>query len=180
MTSMKAGMDEKPNSILRVFDRLLDILNAICGGIMVFVMFSIAISVATRYFFAKPIGWSQEIGEYSIVCVTFLGLAWVLKVDGHVVMDIIFNYISPKTKALLNTITSSVCIVVCFLLANAALKVAINQFILGQTTYTILAPPKGLFTSIIMLGLFLVALQFIRRTWGYILAFKAECKVVKG
>lgn len=151
-------------------------MSAVSGAIVIFMMCSIGLSVVMRYFFAKPIGWAQEISEYSLVCITFLSIAWVLRHEGHVMMDLLFNYLPAKAKGCLNTITSGICVVVCIILAESALKVVIKEYTLGYTTYSFLAPPKWIFTAVILTGFVILSLQFIRRTISCFISWRAELK----
>ena len=135
--------------ISTAIDRVLEGMNAISGAVIIFMMVLIGASVLLRYFLGKPIGWSQEISEYCLVFITFLSIAWVLREEGHVSMDLVLQYLKPRTQVLFRIITSAICIVVCFVLAYYAFKVALLEYQLGYTNPSNLAPPKYIFTCAI-------------------------------
>ena len=154
------------------FDRTINIFSVISGVYLVIMTIVIGLSVVTRYFFQTPIGWAQEISEYGLVIITFFSMAWLLKNEGHVTMDLLTNNLKPIVVNWLGTITSAICIVVCFILAYKAFGVAEVEYVNNYRNYTQLAPPKFIFTLVIMLGLILVGIQFIRRTCGFILKLR--------
>jgi TRAP-type C4-dicarboxylate transport system permease small subunit len=159
------------NKVGACFDTILKIMRAVAGVILVGTMLIIGISVVTRYFFNRPIGFAQEFSEYGLVILTFLTIAYVLKEEGHVSMDLLTNHLKPKAKAVLGAVTSAVCTVVSFILFHKALSVIGMEFRLGYVTYTQLAPPKFIFTVFIALGLFTLGVQLIRRTYGFVKQF---------
>ncbi|MDR1246360.1 MAG: TRAP transporter small permease [Clostridiales Family XIII bacterium] len=159
------------NKIGACFDAVLKIMRVAAGVILIGTMLIIGISVVTRYFFNRPIGFAQEFSEYGLVIITFLTIAWVLKEEGHVSMDLLTNHLKPKAKAMTGIITSAVCVVVGFVIFYKSAEVVRMEFELGYVTYTQLAPPKFIFTSFIVLGLFTLSLQLIRRTYGFIKQF---------
>lgn len=156
------------------FDRTLDVMVDLAGMLIIFVMLSVGIGVGLRYFFHRPIGWTIEISEYIMVYVTFMAVAWVLKKEGHVKMDLILNMLNSKTQALINTITSSVCVIISLVLTFFAGKVTLYQYKVGYTTTSLLSPPKYIFTVIIFIGSFLLFIQFLRRTYGLLRSWQAE------
>ena len=48
-----------------------------------------------------------EIWEYSLLYITLLGAAWLLRKEGHVNMDIFYNRLSPRKRAILDVLTAS-------------------------------------------------------------------------
>jgi C4-dicarboxylate transporter, DctQ subunit len=147
-----------------VLDLLIDAAAAIAGVLLVAVMLFVTVSVLLRYVLNRPIGWSVEVCEYSLVCVTFFLAAWVLKKEGHVRVDLVIACLRPASQALLNTITSGMCAIVCLVLTFFATKVTLELYGGNYFTPTILMIPKFIFITIIALGLLLLTLQFFRKT----------------
>jgi len=110
----------------------------------------------------------MEVSEYIILYITFLVGAWVLKQEGHVKVEIVLAQFHLKTQSLINIITSICCSVACLILTFYGLRVTWDLYQTNTFTYTILELPKFIFTSPISFGSFLLFIQFIRRTHGYL------------
>ncbi len=90
----------------RVFDFAIDKMARLADVILMFLMLSVCADVILRYFFNRPQAWVAEISEYLLLYITFLGAAWVLKNEGHVIVDVLVAQVSPKARAVLGVISS--------------------------------------------------------------------------
>jgi C4-dicarboxylate transporter, DctQ subunit len=153
-----------PGRLNAFLDRLIDWAAYLAGALLVGIMLFVTVSVLLRYVLNRPIGWSVEVSEYSLVCITFFLAAWVLKKEGHVRVDLVISYLNPRTQALLNMVTSALCTGVCLILTFYAGKVTHELYGGSYFTPTILMIPKFIFIGIITLGMLLLTLEFIRRT----------------
>ena len=151
-----------------IFERILDATVIIAGILIVFVVLSVNVAIASRYFFGQPIGWVIEICSYVLLYVTFLVSAWVLKQEGHTIIDIVIERFNPKSQSVLNIITSIVCVFVCLILTFYGIKVSLHLYQTGYMTISLLELPKAPIIAIIPFGSFLLMLQFIRRIYGYL------------
>ena len=165
-----------------IFDRTINVTAFLAGILLIFMMLSVSVAVASRYLLGRPIGWVIETSEYILVYITFLVAAWVLRGEGHVKMDIVLNRLNPRTQSLINTITSAISIIVCFIFTWFGAKVSWHFYQVGYFTTTLLELPKFIFIAIIAVGFFLLFIQFVRRTYGYLRNWRAsldkETKVV--
>lgn len=154
------------------FDRILNIMAGAAGLLLMLIMVLVCVDVVARYLFNRPLGWVTEIGSYVLLYVTFMVAAWVLRGEGHVAMDTITNLFRPKTQSLIKAVTSAVGAFVCLVLAWFGLTVSWELFWAGYFTPTMLELPKWFLTVIIFLGFFLLAIQFIRRTYAALKEWK--------
>ena len=150
-----------------VYDRLLDVLLILAAGLLIFVMLSVGAEIVLRYFLGRPTTWVVEIAEYSLVFITFLGAAWLLRNDGHVSMDLLLRWLPPRTQTLLNIITSSLGVVICSVLMFYAGEITWDFFQKGLFTPTMLELPRAPLFAIIPVGSFLLFIQFLRRIYSY-------------
>ncbi|MFC1951785.1 TRAP transporter small permease [Chloroflexota bacterium] len=154
--------------VTNIFDRLLNILAVMAVVLLVFLMLSISYEVVVRYFLGSSTYGLLEIWEYALLYVTFLAVAWLLKGEGHVSVDVVLKLLKPRVQVILNIITSSISAIACLGLAwYGALVVwesaqAGTRIIEGE-----LYPPEFLIVMIIPIGSFLLFIQFLRRTYGY-------------
>ena len=157
-----------------IFDRILNAMAFIAALLLVLIMLGVVTEVLLRFFFNKPIFWMIEVIECALLYITFLGGAWLLARDKHVTMDFVLNRVNPKTKAILNIITSFLCMIVFLILTWYTGKEAWSLFKTGAVTETRLGQPKFTIFGIIPLGSFFLMLQFIRRQFGFLKTWEKQ------
>jgi TRAP-type C4-dicarboxylate transport system permease small subunit len=157
-----------------IFNRTLDLMAILAGILLISSMLIICVAVASRYLFGRPMGWVIEITEYSLLYITFLVAAWVLKRNGHVKIDLVFNQLSPRTQSMLNMITSGIGAIICFILFWYGVRVTWELFRTRYFTPTILELPKFVIVAIIFIGSLLLCLQFLNRTFLYLLNWRVS------
>ncbi len=151
-----------------IFDRAIKSLTWLACVLLTFAILAVSIDVVLRYFFNRPTIWVLEICEYILLYVVFLGAAWVLKEEGHVRVGLVVDRLSPKTQALINMITSIVGALVCLTLTWYGVQVTWNHFVRGVPSIEMLHLPQFLVLMIIPIGSFLLFVQFLRRSYGYL------------
>jgi TRAP-type C4-dicarboxylate transport system permease small subunit len=62
-------------------------------------MFSVALDVFCRYLLNRPMVWVIPLSEYSLVYITFLGTAWLLREEGHVTMETFTEKLGKGSQA---------------------------------------------------------------------------------
>jgi C4-dicarboxylate transporter, DctQ subunit len=150
-----------------IFDRLLDV-GAFCSGILlIFIMLSTCYAILARNVGITQI-WQNEIAEYCMLYITFLGTAWLLRIEGHVKMDIVINALNAKARTFLGILTSIVGSIMTLVLVIVGFQVTINSFVKGAYESTSLLTPTFLIQMIIPIGSIFLCIQFMRRTYGYI------------
>jgi TRAP-type C4-dicarboxylate transport system permease small subunit len=101
-------------------------------------------------------------------------VAWVLKIEGHVKIDLVVNRLKPRNQCLVNTITSILGAITCLVLVWYGTKLSWEFFERGTITNTILELPSAPLFAIIPIGSFLLFIQFLRRSYGYLKSWKAS------
>lgn len=155
----------KKNSI---FDLILDSLAFVGGALLILAMLAVSYDVVMRYFLHRPSLWIFEMTEYSLLYMTFLGTAWVLKKERHVRMDLVLNRLNPRSQALANVLTSIVGAIICLVIAGYGAKVTWAYVQYGYHSSSPLKFPQGPILAIIPVGSFLLFIQFLRRAHGYL------------
>jgi TRAP-type C4-dicarboxylate transport system permease small subunit len=150
-----------------VIDRVLIILTVIAGVLCILLMLGISTEVVTRYFFKKPILGMLEASEMAMLYITFLSAAWVLKKEGHVSMDLINSYLSPRALAVINTFLSMIGATIALVLFGYGIKVTIGVFQEGTHMPGNMEINVGYQLLIIPVGSLLLFIQFLRRAYGF-------------
>lgn len=150
-----------------IFDRLNDLLALMATVLLAFLMLSVTYSVVIRYFWGFTTFGLFEIWQYSLLYIPFLGVAWLLKREGHINMDVVLIRLKPKAQAILNGITSILSALTCLALIWGGTLMTWESFRAGHRIIGELFPPEFLILMIIPIGSFLFFIQFLRRTYGY-------------
>ena len=148
--------------IITLFDRILIVGSILAGVMLFFMMLSVCYDVIARYAFNAPTVWADEISSIFLLFLPFFAGAWILKKDGHVKMDLVLNYMSPRKRLLLSIISFIVISLVCAAFVVYGFKVTWNMFEIGYKTDTNLRLFKWPIISVIPLGFLLILLQAVR------------------
>jgi len=77
----------------RIYDRFEESIS-LFFFLLIFVLMSVG--VINRYLFKYSFPWNIELCRYSFVWLTFVGAAYVRKIDQHIKIDMLFNWISAR------------------------------------------------------------------------------------
>jgi C4-dicarboxylate transporter DctQ subunit len=160
----------------RIFNRILDLTLLVTGLLILFLLITVCVDVALRNLTGRPTVWIVEISGHVLLYLPFLAGAWVLKNEKHVKMDLLLNYMSPKSQALLNGIMYSIGSIICLAIAWFGTQVTAELLRTGQPTQGVLLVPKWPIMIIIPLGFVLLFIEFIRRAQNYLNTWKAAGK----
>lgn len=160
--------------VMAIFDRTLELSAGMSGVIVIGMMLCISVDVVMRYFLNRPIMWTVEINEYALLWVAFLGAAWVLKRDRHVMVEVVVNQLKPRTQAMMGIITSVVGAIVCAIVAWYSGQATWSCWVRGVSyAMSVLHTPVAWVLVVIPVLSFLMFLQFLRRTSGYLEKWRA-------
>jgi len=157
-----------------VFDYIIGSLTYLAAAILTFIMLAVCWDVIARAVVGQPLKWVLEFSEYSLLYITFLCTAWVLKNERHVIVDIGLNQLNPRTRALFNVATSILGAIICLLLTWYGWDVAWEHLVKGFYQPTVIKPPDFPIFVIIPIGSFLLFIQFLRRTSKYLGNWRAS------
>ena len=157
-----------------IFDRTNDVLTVIAAVIVIFTMLAVGTDVALGFFLNNPQGWVMETTEFCLLWITFLGTAWLLGKDGHVKLDILANQLSPRGQAMVNTVTFLFGAVVCFIVFWYGTQITWDYFQRGIVQTVNIRLPVAYYLVIIPLGSFLLFIQFLRKSYGYISIWRGK------
>lgn len=151
-----------------ISDRVIDLMAFLAALMVVFLVLIVSADAVMRYIVGLPILWASDVVEALLLYILFFGSAWLLREEGHVMVEIVFNRMNPNIQGLLNVVTSVLGAGMCLILtwfASAATWASFQRgvMLIGGITY-----PKYVLLAPIPLGSFLLTIQFIRRTYGYL------------
>jgi TRAP-type C4-dicarboxylate transport system permease small subunit len=91
------------SSIAFVIDRLIEAILATLMATMVLVVF---VGVFWRYVLVNPLGWTDEVGRFSLIWSSLLGMYIAYRRAEHIRVDAIVNRMSETTQRGLQLITT--------------------------------------------------------------------------
>ncbi|RXJ64237.1 C4-dicarboxylate ABC transporter permease [Halarcobacter anaerophilus] len=90
----------------RGFDKFANIIGAITAVAMVLMILNVFYDVIMRYFFRTGSIAMQEMEWHLFSVIILLGIAYTLKEDGHVRVDLVYDRLPSKKKAMINMVGS--------------------------------------------------------------------------
>jgi C4-dicarboxylate transporter DctQ subunit len=134
-------------------------LNLIGVTIIMASMVITVIQIVARYFFNRPIRGETDIVEILMAGILFLGLAYTLRVGGHVGVDIFVNYFKGRTFHIVRLITIVFSLFLFISVTVSAWNFTIKSMNVGDVTPEIMFPiwPAKLVMTI---GAFMITLRF--------------------
>jgi len=156
-------------TINRIVDLIIDSLAKLAIIFIVFSMVAVCSDVIARYVFNRSLFWAFESVTYSMTWMAVLGAAWVLKKEGHVVLDSAINLFSPRRRALIIAITSLLCALVTFVIAWFGADIVYDHFQRGSiTAEKYMELPLWPLLSVMPAGFLMFSIQFLRRSWKHL------------
>lgn len=86
------------------FDKFADFIGTLTAITIVLMILNVFYDVIMRYFFKAGSIAMQEMEWHLFSVIILLGVAYTLKEDGHVRVDLIYDRLSERRKALINMI----------------------------------------------------------------------------
>ena len=142
-------------------------VNSIGVTILILMMLLTVADVIMRYFFNKPIDGSLEITEYLMAVVVGFALAYTGVKKGHIVVDVLIAKFSPRTQAVINSITYLLSLIT-FAIITWRTAVYAAGFQKVGTHSSVLAIPTFPFVYIVAIGSGIFCLVLLYNTYEYI------------
>ena len=146
-----------------LFDWVVDGSGFLAGMLLVGTVLIVCFEICMRYFYRAPQIWTVEVCEYFLFFITFLGAPWLLKVGGHVSIDVISGQFGEKVQHLFGLFSSAVGVVVSGVICAFAMKTTWDCYQTGVVVTKTLTLPKHYFLWAIGFGYLLLLCEFGRQ-----------------
>jgi TRAP-type C4-dicarboxylate transport system permease small subunit len=164
--------------VITIFDKTVDALAFSAGVILVLMWIIICAEVVLRFLFSYSIIWAVEVNEFSLMVITFIGAAWLLKIEGHIKVDIVYTVLCARAQAFINIVTSIIGAIICVFLLKYGILVSMEHFQDGVVSFTVMRFPTWPRYTLISLGSLLLFIQFLRRAHSNMILWKSGGKKV--
>ncbi|MCW5299123.1 TRAP transporter small permease [Herbaspirillum lusitanum] len=118
-------------------------------------------SVVARYFFHQPTDWQDEASVFMLVGVIFLCSAYVQSLRGHIGIEALAGFLSPRANQVRMFIVDLVSFVFCAFFAWKSWTLFHEAWVDGQTTSSTFAPPLWIPYSMMAIGMTVLTLQLL-------------------
>ena len=149
--------------VLRKFVSTINSINAWIGDKTSYLVFGIFLlilfNVILRYLFKFPTVWASELSEMLFACYAVLIGGYILHIDGHVNVDLLYSHFSTKTKALVNILTVIPFFAFCGVLFIYGGSMALDSVLRLETSHSAWDPPLYPIRLMIPLSALLLFLQ---------------------
>lgn len=150
------------NLFFKVVDGLSWIASRLAELSVVILIVAMVYEVVARYIFNAPTEWAFDIAYMSSGIMFLLGVAWVLREDAHIRIDIVRNKMPERVKNIIEGVTYL--LVLCPIFA-ALSQVALHRAMRAWTTNEVemvspWAPHMWPFYWALAIGLVVFTLQF--------------------
>lgn len=149
---------------MKVYVRIVDTINRILGRIVMYLVFAmmgvLLYSAITKAVDVPPL-WAVEMAQFLMVGYFLLGGGYSMQLDGHVRMDLLYGMWSPRTRAIVDVVTSFFLIFYLALLIYGGISSTTYAIEYGQKNYSAWAPYLWPVKSIMTIGIVLMTLQAI-------------------
>jgi len=150
---------------MKQFCKFVNMISSACGivaaALVVLAILVVCQMVVMRYFLNASTIWQTEFVIFSLVGSTFIGCPYVLKLKGHVNVDLVPNYLGQRGRFVMAMIANLLGLLFCSVLAWKGYEFFHEALVEGWTTDTIWALPLWIPYISLPLGLGLMSLQYL-------------------
>ena len=165
MQKLRAGLKfvvEAISTTNRYLAYGLSLVMLLFGGIMLFEAFS-------RHFFDNPTTWAFEFSKMAFGFYMIWGGAYTMLCSEHVSMDLFYDKLPSRTKAIMDSFTYIFFLLFILTLLYLVTSDAINAISFRETSNSTLSQPLYHWRAGLVVGVFLLFLQgtavFIKNLW---------------
>lgn len=153
-----------PRSI-RLFVHFVDALNYRVGRFAMHLFFVLGAvllaSTASRLILGVPINWALEMSQFILSAYYLLGGAYTMQLGQHVRMDLIYDRLSARKRAVTDAVTILFVIFYLIVLFGGAVSSTNYAIVYGQKNYSAWSPPLWPIKVVMTVAILLMLLQCV-------------------
>ncbi len=151
-----------------IYDRILDVFLVFATVLVIFDTVIVSVDILMRSAFGTTWKGFFEITEYSLLWMAFLGAAWLMRINGHVRVDLILTRLKPRPQTIINIVSSIICMIVFAIIVWYSVKITLHDYRVGFVLPSLLTPPKWPVEIIIPIGSLLLLIQLSRNFYEHL------------
>ena len=150
------------NKVIDSIEKLVDVLSGRLQAAVIFLlMVMLLVEVLTRYILHSPLSIAEEIGGYLLVSVTFMGLAYTWKENGHVRVTLLMSRLPQRLARSIRFFTLILATVFTVPLIKACYDLLMDSMLFESRSGSWLRTPLVYPQTILLVGAVLLFLQLL-------------------
>jgi C4-dicarboxylate transporter DctQ subunit len=151
--------------IKNIFTRIEQVAFALANTMIIAMLVFVCLEIVARYFLGKPLRWTVELTEYSLLFTTFLSAGWILRKGKHVNIELAINFLSPEKRHIVTSVTFIIGAVAWFIVACFSAKATWIHFRQGIYFITPLRIPYAPIMAVIPFGCYILCFECLEQAW---------------
>ncbi len=148
--------------MIRLYDRLIFGLATSAGLMIAAVCLLIIYDVVARNLGMQPPASTVALTEYAMLYFTMAAAPFLVRTKGHIVVEIVYQQISPAARRLLDRIILILCMLVALIVSILAWVLLIEAIQRGEIEVRSLDAPRWIIFAPLAIGFLLMATEFLR------------------
>jgi TRAP-type C4-dicarboxylate transport system permease small subunit len=149
-------------AVVKVIESVTVVVSGYFQAVLLFLlMVLILVEVLTRYVLHSPLGVSDEMGGYMLVSITFIGLAYTWKEDGHVRVDLFIDRLPSKAKKWIRLVNLFLATGFSIPLIKGSYDLLCDSLLFGSRSGSWLRTPLVYPQTVLLIGSVLIFLQLV-------------------
>lgn len=145
--------------------RIVDYLSTRFGRIAMYLIFlmigTLLLDAITRNVINIPLYWCVELAQFTLAAYYIMGGAYSMQLDSHVRMDLVYDRLSDKNKARVDSFTAIFLVVYLVVLLIGSVSSTIYSIETNQKLFSMWNPSVVPIKVIMVIGIVLMLLQAI-------------------
>jgi TRAP-type mannitol/chloroaromatic compound transport system permease small subunit len=129
--------------------------------IAILLIAAICYEVVARYAFNAPTTWSLELGTFLFAGIWLFSGAYTHQSNAHVRVDILYSRLSPRGKAIIDTVTAPFVIIFCVVVIYQLIDSGIHSMHMNEHSPSQWGPPIWVIKMLLPVGAGLLSIQAI-------------------
>ena len=152
-------------SIIVKYVRVVDYLSTRFGRTAMYLIFlmigTLLLDAVTRNVLHIPLFWCVELAQFTLAAYYIMGGAYSMQLETHVRMDLVYDRLSPRNKARMDSFTAIFLVVYLAVLLFGSISSTIYAIETNQRLFSMWNPSVIPIKAIMVLGILLMLLQAI-------------------
>lgn len=163
--------------MVRVVDRICDVLAVLAGIYLVGIMMGIIFQVAARSFGFSGSTHVFTFIEFGLLYIVMAGSPWLVRQKGHVFIELLTAALPAHVTAPFSRFVSALCVLLCLLLVWYTGEATWKSYLKGDADMRSIDMPRWLLLISMPICFSLMAIQFSRFVFGEDTLHKGEAGV---
>jgi len=163
--------DSKLSIADRLFFKLESLLNFVGGAVIFLLVFLATANVLGRWLFSLPIDGYVDWVEQAMAFMAFLGIAYTMRLGGHIRMDIMVAHLHGRLLWTVELISVCLMLMVTLVLIYGSYLHFWRAYDIGDSSLDINLPTWPA-KFVVPLALTVLACRLLLQVWGYVRAIR--------